>query len=122
MHYVPRKYKGTPVFQHVRRYLQRAATKGRFVHYGDLASLMGLPRRGHHMACETGHTSGEISEHTHAQGVPMLSAIVVRRDTGMPGQGFFTLAEQLGRLPRRASAGAKRRFWKKEVRAVFATW
>jgi hypothetical protein len=70
MHYVPRKYKGTPVFQHVRRYLQRAATEGRFVHYGDLASLMGLPRRSHHMACETGHISGEISEHTHAQGVP----------------------------------------------------
>jgi alkylated DNA nucleotide flippase Atl1 len=122
MNHVPRKYRGTRLFHRVRRDLQRAATEGRFVPYGDVASLMGLPRQGNHMACETGHISGEISEHTHAQGLPMLSAIVVRRDTGMPGQGFFTLAEQLGRLPRGASAGAKRRFWRQEVRAIFATW
>jgi hypothetical protein len=100
MRHVPRKYRGTPVFQCVRRDLERAATQGCFVHDGDMAGLMGLPRQGTPMACETGHMSGEMSERTHVRGLPRLSAIVVRRDTGMPGQGFFTLAEQLGPLPR----------------------
>jgi hypothetical protein len=122
MNHVPRKYRGTPDFFRVRRCLERAATQGCFVNYSNMAGLMGLPRQGNHMACETGYICGEISERTHERGLPMLTAIVIRRDTGMPGQGFFTLAEQLGRLPRGASAGAKRRFWRKEVREVFSTW
>ncbi len=39
---------------------------------------------------------GEISTFEHEQGHPLLSAVVVSAVTNMPGQGFFTLARELG--------------------------
>jgi hypothetical protein len=48
------------------------------------------------------------------QGHPMLAAVVVRQDTGMPGSGFFALARQLGRYQGRADHS----FWLAEREAV----
>lgn len=51
----------------------------------------------------------------------MLSALVVRQDTGKPGEGFFEMAIKLGRLKPGASEQEKDEFWKREVNAVFGT-
>ena len=40
----------------------------------------------------------EISGAEHARHRPMLSAVVVHVDDLRPGQGFFTLAQELGRF------------------------
>jgi hypothetical protein len=40
---------------------------------------------------------GEISEEEYYAGRRMLSAIAVNQDTGIPGQGFFDLAESFER-------------------------
>ena len=110
------------MIQRATRGIKRAAARNEFRNYKDVANLVGLPTRGNYMAWKIGGILGEISEEMHSQGFPMLSAIVVRRDTGMPGEGFFTLAIRLGKLHRGASVRAKQRFWRNEVRAVFATW
>ena len=39
---------------------------------------------------------GEISADDHASGHGMRSALVVSKDEGLPGSGFFALARQLG--------------------------
>jgi hypothetical protein len=48
------------------------------------------------------------------QGHPMLGAVVVRQDTGMPGRGFFAMARQLGRY----RGGTDYSFWITEREAV----
>jgi len=64
---------------------------------------------------------GEISEQMHIAGKPMLSALIINQDLGIPGRGFFELAVLLGRLPVGASDQDKIAFWKKEIAAIYAT-
>ncbi len=47
----------------------------------------------------------------------MLSAVVVRKEDGLPGQGFFDLAKDLGR-----SVTDQDAFWINEVRKVYSYW
>lgn len=44
----------------------------------------------------------------------MLASLVVRKDTGMPGDGFFGHADRLGR-----DAAQRRAFWEHEVERVY---
>jgi hypothetical protein len=101
------------------QFLKRAAAQGRYVTYKRLAMLIGLPISGNYMAREVGLLCGEISDWMDDQGLPMLSAIVLRGDTQMPGKGFVTLAVSLGRLHNGTSLHVKRRFWEREWTAVF---
>ena len=45
----------------------------------------------------------------------MLSVIVVKKDTGIPGKGFFTLANELGRYDGRDEISFFERECKKSV-------
>jgi hypothetical protein len=56
---------------------------------------------------------GEISEAENARGRGMLSGVVVNRETGMPGDGFFTLARHLGR-----DTSDELAFWQAEFQRV----
>lgn len=38
----------------------------------------------------------EVSVREHNEGYPMLSAFVVNKETGRPGNGFYKLANDLG--------------------------
>jgi alkylated DNA nucleotide flippase Atl1 len=107
---VPIPYQRSAAIPRVYQYLKRAAAQGRYVTYKRLAMLVGLPISGNYMAREVGLLCGEISDWMDDQGLPMLSAIVVRGDTQMPGKGFVTLAVSLGRLHNGTSLHVKRRF------------
>jgi hypothetical protein len=39
---------------------------------------------------------GDVSRRTFDEGAPLLSAVVVTKDTGRPGGGFYDLARELG--------------------------
>lgn len=41
---------------------------------------------------------GKISEDEFAAGLPLLSVFIEHEDTHLPGKGFFTMAERLGRF------------------------
>ena len=56
----------------------------------------------------------EINIDENSQGHPMLSALVIYKDIGRPGSGFFQCARGLGRLTDDDEDG----FWAKEVTAV----
>lgn len=120
---VPNRYRGTMTYHKVFcRLIQQAAADGPPILYRDVAGIMGLPAMGQHMGAETGHILGEISEDEHNQQRPMLSALVVRADTDIPGDGFFALARQLGRLAENATQEEQEQFWQKELRRVYRTW
>lgn len=75
--------------------LVQAARAGQFVHYGELAKMLGIDTNNPHFAAQVGAVLGRISEDEIAAGRPMLSSIVVSKDTKLPGRGFFNLGEQL---------------------------
>jgi Arc/MetJ-type ribon-helix-helix transcriptional regulator len=57
---------------------------------------------------------GEISRAEHQAGRGLLSAVVVAKHTGRPGEGFFEFAQQLG-LP----VSDRTAFWREELRRVY---
>ena len=64
---------------------------------------------------------GEIAENEVQLERPLLSAIAVGV-SGEPGQGFFGLMRELGRLPEEADKEAEGAFWEMEKTAVYKTW
>jgi hypothetical protein len=60
--------------------------------YGRIATLRDLAIRDG----ELFRRLDEISTDEHNDGRPLLSVVVVREDTEMPGKGFFRLARSLG--------------------------
>ena len=78
--------------QDVYQTLKRAAKAGTLLSYNDLAPLgQAEARRG-----EISIALAEISLHEHAQGRPLLSAIVIRKELSKPDRGFYDLASKLG--------------------------
>jgi hypothetical protein len=65
-----------------------------------------------------GYLLGLIVENDHARTGLMLSALVHYLDANDAGPGFYSLATQLGLLPRGASARAKEEFWVRQVNAL----
>jgi hypothetical protein len=59
------------------------------------------------------HFLGEISRAEDAKGRGMLTAVVVHKHDGFPGQGFFELAEELGRTIK-----DREQFWVEEMRRL----
>ncbi len=114
------KYEDTKDYMLVYCELIKAAQNRGTIGYQDVATIMALPMTGNHMARETGQMLGEISKNEHANGRPMLSAVVIRLD-GAPGDGFFELARELGRL-KSATREDEKRFWQAERDAVYRTW
>src|SRR5271155_3346609 len=51
-------------------------------------------------------------------GRPMLCAVAVRKDTGIPGAGFFKVAEGLGKIKN----SDDRDFYEKELEKVYKFW
>ena len=61
---------------------------------------------------------GEIGQRCHSEGLPLLSALVVNKDTGMPGPGFFEAAVRL-KLLTSSNARARDEFWLRQVKSCY---
>jgi hypothetical protein len=61
------------------------------------------------------HPLGQISVEEDAAGRGMLTVLVVRQEDGMPGSGFFDLAQRMGRDVR-----DKERCWSDEAKLVLS--
>jgi hypothetical protein len=112
------KYRGTTTYVHVLAELVRAAQYRGVTTYQDMAVIMGLPVTGSYMGKETGQMLREISTEEVGAQRPMLTAVVVGVN-GKPGDGFFVLAEELGKLK---ADEDEQTFWKRELEAVYSAW
>lgn len=72
----------------MRRVLVEAAVEEKTVTYGQLMKRFGLSRGSGRGKTVVGALEG-IDRAERATGAPGFAAIVVRKDTGYPGQGFF---------------------------------
>ena len=82
----------------IREILIEVAKIGRPIWYSDLIERAGLNLNTVNPAHrkELGHLLGAISTYEHENNRPMLSSVVVSKETLMPSKGFYKLAEELG--------------------------
>jgi hypothetical protein len=109
-------------FVRVYRLLVGAAETRQTVTYGDVAAIMGLPPQGSHMGRVTGQVLGAIVLREQACGRSMLPAVAVSSTDGMPGAGFYGLAEEQGLLSPAASKVERVAFWRSELERVYTEW
>ncbi len=84
--------------------------------YGDLAQkLTTIKLQPHDYAMHV--MLGEISGEEDKNGRGMLSAVVVNKETGKPGKGFFQYASELRRDVRDEET-----FWIQEISQVYDSW
>jgi hypothetical protein len=95
--------------------LKEVARNKQLITYKELAAVVGLDWNKNYGKCRQIFSilraicTAEVEQRR-----PMLSAVVVRQDTRMPGAGFFALARKLGRY----RGGADYSFWLAEREAV----
>ena len=106
---------GTPA---IHEELLRVAKIGECVNYSDVAPMAGLNMELAHDRNQIARILDGISRAEHIAGRPLLSAVVIRRDENMPGNGFFTLAKGLGLHTK----GDNFEFWLAELRRVHDYW
>src|SRR5579862_8278403 len=115
------RYRGKKQYGLAYSALIMVAHSGAMITYEGVARLTGLPTRGAAMASFVGHLVGEISEDEVNLGRPMLSAVVVDKNTGLPGKGFFKLAQDLNQFGG-GSKTAMKQFLSKEKRKLYDLW
>jgi hypothetical protein len=106
-------------YEAIRDRLIFAAKRGDVVNYADLAEATGREMKGPHWAVHIGRILGRISTQEAEDGRPLLSAIVVSRDSKLPGEGFFTLGQELQKVERGEDESA---FARRQMRRVYEYW
>lgn len=90
--------KGPTVQQRAIVQLITLATEGRVTTYEDLAFTLGTPTTGNALGGTLGPILGDVFHWCVRTKMPMLTSLVVRKsgsDEGMPGRGFWELAQRL---------------------------
>jgi len=111
--------------EEIRRALLDAASNRRTVTYGELMGRFGLARG------DSGKTVvgmlGEVDRAENRAGAPGFAAIVVRKDTGYPGGGFFCWDDvpvEIRRPPERCNdpklSHAERAYIRKQQERIWA--
>jgi hypothetical protein len=95
--------------------LKEVARNKQLITYKELAAAVGLGWNKDYGKCrQIFAILKAICTAEVRKGRPMLGAVVVRQDTGMPGSGFFAMARKLGRY----QGETDRSFWITEREAV----
>lgn len=68
-----------------------------FMHYDEVAEILGLTSSRLDHATIMNQALEEISVYEHNHGRPLLTAVVVRKEDLQPGQGFFKMAKHNGK-------------------------
>lgn len=113
-----------PTQKQVRDYLVSLARKGyQPVTYGDLAHRFDLVIRHNQDMRFWSDLLEQISRAEHAAGRPLLSVLVISVEKNRPGNGFYKLAQELGRYEGNLYDDmAQMEFYVSEMAAVRAEW
>lgn len=104
--------------QDLYRRLREVAADEHYIRYFEVGALVGLDMTDVADREEISRLLDEISEYEHQHNRPLLSAIVIHVEDNIPGNGFFSMAERLGRF----RGNDRLRFWLHELRAVYDHW
>ena len=101
--------------------LKQVARTGTVTHYSDIAPLAGVNLNTGRGRREIGSLLAEVCLSEAQQGRPLLGSVVVRKDSQMPGKGYFRGAQNLGKF-HGGSDEDRRAFWLQELKRVHAYW
>lgn len=91
--------------------------------YSDVSPLLGLSMENQQDREEIARLLGEIVEFEHGEGRPMLTALIVHRgNDNNPGDGFFSIAHDLGLYNGRRDQMSRLTFWVNQVTSVHNHW
>lgn len=100
----------------MRAILIHLAKQRKTICYSDLAALLSTARL-HHRAPVFHRLLDEMSREDAAEGMPSLATLVVRKDSGIPGQGYFVISAAEGDL-----VGDPEAYWKAQFEALCDYW
>ncbi len=109
------------IHQAIYERLKEGARLGCTVTYGEIAPLANLNMELQVDRNKMSEILAEISTYEHENSRPMLSAIVVHKDSGYPGKGFYELARFLS-LYQGHGEFSDLDFFTREVKKVFSYW
>src|SRR5689334_10258466 len=98
--------------------LREVARAGRTISYWDIAPAGEVDCNNEYFASLVGLKLDEVNRIEHAAGRPLLSAVVIAKDTGMPGRGFFACGRELGVYSGKDDLA----FWVSELKRVHDYW
>lgn len=103
--------------------LLRLARSQQVAAYSDVSPLIGLSMDDEQDRNEIARLLGEIAIHENQAGRPMLTALIVHKgDDNNPGEGFFSIAQELGLFNGRRGQIARLTFWVNQVTQVHNHW
>ena len=107
----------------VRQRLVELAQAGRWAHYAEVGALVNLNMASPGDRTRLSSVLDSISRDEFRDGRPLLSAVVILSGTNppMPGNGFFTMARQIGAFTGGSREDAQR-FHQAELERVFEHW
>ena len=100
----------------MRRVLSDVAGNRETITYGELVTRVS-GRRISPRSAALAELLGEVCKVEDAERGTMLGSVVVRADSGIPGEGYFRHAEELGR-----NVSEKWAFWRGEIERVWDIW
>lgn len=74
--------------------VQKIKNEGNIITYKELANSIGMDVSSASLRRELGGLLGDLSSYSFDNGMPLISALVVRKDADRPGNGFYTLYEE----------------------------
>jgi len=114
--------------------LVESAKAGKIIFYGELPVFDELKERfGDDVSTIIGFIVGACSEYEVTKSRPLISAIVINRDTREPGWGFYGLSavpyhlcmdawEEQGKKPPEIVVGKRQEFWLSELQETLEYW
>ena len=104
----------------IREMLIKVAGHNNTISYSEVGKVVGLDMANPGERSKLANTLDEINREEHERGRPLLSAVVVQKDTAHPGTGFFDLARELGKQKPHEEDDVT--FYAKELKSVFDWW
>lgn len=98
---------------------KEVARKKDVITYQEVGKLIGLDMVDPRDRDAISGILGEISTYEHSYGRPLLSAVVVLKDSFRPGGGFYGLAIEVGLLD---ADGDRETFYSNHLKEVYAYW
>jgi hypothetical protein len=97
----------------------RVAMAGDTISYSVLAEEVGLPTTWPQLGPTIGPILDRINDYERFHGRPLGSAVVVLEGQGIPGPGFFDMAERVGAM---IPGEDQFSFWAREIAKVRRAW
>lgn len=104
--------------QDVYQKLKELARAKKTTNYTAIGQMIGLDMKNPADRNKISEILDEINHYEHQHDHPMISAIVIRQDINMPGEGFFKCSHDLGKF----QGEDKLVFWVHELCRVHKYW